>query len=41
MSSKPDIREMQQAGRRETYLDGLLEVAIGVLFFVVALATGR
>ena len=41
MSTKPDIRETQRAGRRETYLDGLLELAIGGLLFIVALATGR
>jgi dipeptide/tripeptide permease len=37
----PDIRETRRRGRRETYLDGLIELAIGVVFFVVALATGR
>lgn len=30
-----------QPGRKETYLDGLLELVIGVLLFIVALATGR
>jgi hypothetical protein len=41
MGTEPGIRETQRRGRRETYLDGLLELAIGVVFFVVALATGR
>jgi len=31
MDGERGIREMQRAGRRETYLDGLLELAIGGL----------
>jgi len=41
MSKNTGIRETHQAGRRETYLDGLLELAIGGVLFIVALATGR
>jgi hypothetical protein len=41
MTTSSDVHRLQQAARRETYLDGLLEVAIGVVLFVVALATGR
>ena len=41
MDGERRIREKQQTGRRETYLDGLLELAIGGVLFIVALATGR
>jgi hypothetical protein len=41
MDGERGIREKQQTGRRETYLDGLLELAIGGVLFIVALATGR
>ena len=41
MPNQPGIHKSQQAGRRDTYLDGLLELVIGVLLFIVALATGR
>ena len=41
MPTQPGIHETKQAGRRETYLDGLLELAIGGVLFIVALATGQ
>jgi dipeptide/tripeptide permease len=41
MSTRTDFHTVQRVGRRETYLDGLLEVAIGAVLFIVALATGR
>lgn len=41
MSIKPRIEDLRQAARQETYRDGLLELAIGGLLFIVALATGR
>jgi len=41
MTTAFDLGETRPSGRREAYLDGLLELAIGGLLFIVALATGR
>jgi hypothetical protein len=37
----PDSQDIRRAAYRETYRDGLTEIVIGVLLFIVALATGR
>jgi len=44
MTSETDLEkleEMRRSAARETYSDGILELVVGVLFFIVALATGR
>jgi len=37
----PEFQSIRRTAYRETYRDGLTEIAVGVLLFVVALATGR
>ena len=41
MSTNINLENMRRAAERETYRDGLLEIVVAVLFFIVALATGR
>ena len=41
MSTESDLRDIRRAAERETYRDGIMEIVIGGLFFIVALVTGR
>jgi hypothetical protein len=41
MSADSYLQRIRQDAHRESYADGLLEVVTGVVFFIVALATGR
>jgi hypothetical protein len=44
MSTESDLDQLdhiRNSAERETYRDGLMELVVGVLFFIVALATGR
>lgn len=41
MASPADLNEIRRTAFRDAHQDGLLELAIGFLLFVVALATGR
>jgi len=41
MNAESDLDRLSNRARRETYRDGLLDIVIGVLLFIVALATGR
>jgi len=40
-SSLAELETMRSRAARETYSDGILELVVGVLFFIVALASGR
>ena len=41
MGTDLNLRDIRRAAEHETYRDGLLEMVVGVLFLIVALATGR
>ena len=41
MSTESYFQNIRSSAERETYRDGIMEIAAGVLFFIVALATGR
>ena len=41
MNTEPYFQDVRRSAERETYDDGLMEIVIGVLLFIVALATGR
>jgi len=41
MGTVETMNDLRRTAVRETYRDGLTEIVTGVLFFIVALATGR
>ena len=41
MSTESDLQDIRRAAERETYRDGIMEIAVGGLFSIVALASGR
>lgn len=41
MSTESSFEGIRKAAERETYSDGITEMVVGVLFFIVALASGR
>ena len=41
MNTESYLQDVRRSAERETYDDGLMEIVIGVLLFIAALATGR